>query len=48
VEDLLDMAPDVLRHRLWVSAPEVRDRLRMLGGERSERAMGAHGAGSAR
>ena len=35
LEDLLDMAPDVLRHRLWVSAPEVRDRLRMLG---------AHGA----
>jgi MoxR-like ATPase len=30
VEDLLDMAPDVLRHRLWMSAPEVRDRLRML------------------
>jgi MoxR-like ATPase len=39
IEDLLDMAPDVLRHRLWVSAPEVRDRLRMLGG---------HGAGSVR
>jgi MoxR-like ATPase len=32
IDDLLDMAPDVLRHRLWVSAPEVRDRLRMLGG----------------
>ena len=31
IEDLLDMAPDVLRHRLWISAPEVRDRLRMLG-----------------
>ncbi|MDB5219743.1 MAG: MoxR-like ATPase [Myxococcaceae bacterium] len=31
VDDLLDMAPDVLRHRLWISAPEVRDRLRMLG-----------------
>ena len=30
VEDLLDMAPDVLRHRLWISAPEVRDRLRMV------------------
>jgi MoxR-like ATPase len=28
VEDLLDMAPDVLRHRLWVSAAEVRERLR--------------------
>jgi MoxR-like ATPase len=39
VEDLLDMAPDVLRHRLWVSAPEVRDRLRMLSG---------HAAGSPR
>jgi MoxR-like ATPase len=34
VEDLLDVAPDVLRHRLWVSAPEVRDRLRVLGGQR--------------
>jgi MoxR-like ATPase len=32
VEDLLDVAPDVLRHRLWVSAPEIRDRLRALGG----------------
>jgi MoxR-like ATPase len=30
VDDLLDMAPAVLRHRLWVSAPEVRDRLRAL------------------
>ena len=30
VDDLLDMAPDVLRHRLWISAPEVRDRLRMV------------------
>jgi len=30
IEDLLDMAPDVLRHRLWVSAPEVRDRLRAI------------------
>jgi MoxR-like ATPase len=39
VEDLLDMAPDVLRHRLWMSAPEVRDRLRMLG---------THGAGTVR
>jgi MoxR-like ATPase len=39
VEDLLDMAPNVLQHRLWVSAPEVRDRLRMIG---------AHLAGSAR
>ena len=32
VEDLLDMAPDVLRHRLWMSAPEVRDRLRVIDG----------------
>jgi MoxR-like ATPase len=32
VDDLLDMAPDVLRHRLWVSAPEIRDRLRMIAG----------------
>lgn len=32
VEDLLDMAPDVLRHRLWMSAPEVRDRLRIIAG----------------
>jgi MoxR-like ATPase len=27
VEDLLDMSADVLRHRLWVSAAEVRGRL---------------------
>ena len=33
VEDLLDMAPDVLRHRLWMSAPEVRDRLRAIAGQ---------------
>ncbi|HEY8079320.1 MAG TPA: AAA family ATPase [Labilithrix sp.] len=32
VEDLHDVAPDILRHRLWVSAPEVHDRLRALGG----------------
>ena len=31
VEDLVEMAPEVLRHRLWISAPEVRDRLRSLG-----------------
>jgi MoxR-like ATPase len=30
VEDLLAMAPDVLRHRMWISAAEVRDRLRAL------------------
>jgi hypothetical protein len=28
--DLVDVAPDILRHRLWVSAPEVRDRLRAI------------------
>jgi MoxR-like ATPase len=33
VEDLLDVAPDILRHRLWVSAPEVRERLRALAGQ---------------
>jgi MoxR-like ATPase len=27
IEDLVDVAPDVLRHRLWVSGGEVRDRL---------------------
>jgi MoxR-like ATPase len=32
VEDLFDVAPEVLRHRLWVSAPEVSDRLRVLRG----------------
>jgi MoxR-like ATPase len=30
VEDLLDVAPEVLRHRLWVSAAEVRDRLHAM------------------
>jgi MoxR-like ATPase len=30
VEDLIDMAPDVLRHRMWISPAEVRDRLRAL------------------
>jgi MoxR-like ATPase len=30
VADLLDMAADVLRHRLWISAAEVRDRLRTI------------------
>jgi len=34
VEDLLDVAPEVLRHRLWMSAPEVRDRLRAMSGAR--------------
>ena len=29
LEDLLDMAPDVLRHRLWIPAAEVRERLRI-------------------
>ena len=27
VEDLLDVAPEVLRHRLWMSAAEIRERL---------------------
>ena len=30
VEDLLDMSADVLRHRLWISGAEVRDRLRAV------------------
>ena len=30
LEDLVDVAPEILRHRLWVSAPEVRDRLRSV------------------
>jgi MoxR-like ATPase len=30
VEDLIEVAPEILRHRLWVSAPEVRDRLRAV------------------
>jgi MoxR-like ATPase len=37
VEDLLDMSADVLRHRLWISAAEVRDRLRAI-----PRTMGGH------
>jgi MoxR-like ATPase len=28
VEDLLELGPDVLRHRLWISAAELRERLR--------------------
>ncbi|MBS2019589.1 MAG: AAA family ATPase [Deltaproteobacteria bacterium] len=32
VADLHDVAPEILRHRLWVSAPEVRDRLRAMSG----------------
>ena len=39
VEDLIHMAPDVLRHRLWISAAEVKDRLRTIG---------PRGAGAAR
>ena len=27
LEDLIDVAAEVFRHRLWISAPEVRDRL---------------------
>jgi len=34
VEDLLEVSADVLRHRLWVGAPEVRDRLRAIGPHR--------------
>jgi MoxR-like ATPase len=30
VEDLVDVAPEILRHRLWVSVPEIRDRLRAV------------------
>jgi len=30
VEDLVDVAPEVLRHRLWMSATEVRDRLHAM------------------
>ena len=30
IEDLLDMAPDVLRHRLWVDGATVRERLRAV------------------
>jgi MoxR-like ATPase len=31
IDDLVEVGPDVLRHRLWVGAPEVRERLRALG-----------------
>jgi MoxR-like ATPase len=31
VEDLLDVAPEIFRHRLWISPPEIRDRLRAMG-----------------
>jgi MoxR-like ATPase len=30
IDDLLDMSADVLRHRLWIPAAEVRDRLRTI------------------
>jgi MoxR-like ATPase len=30
IEDLLDVAPDVLRHRLWTDATTVRERLRAV------------------
>jgi MoxR-like ATPase len=30
IEDLLDVAPDVLRHRLWTDAATVRERLRSV------------------
>ena len=29
-EDLLDVAPDVLRHRLWTDRATVRERLRAV------------------
>ncbi|MBX3200653.1 MAG: AAA family ATPase [Labilithrix sp.] len=32
IEDLLDVAPEILRHRLWISPPEIRDRLKAIGG----------------
>ncbi len=31
MDDLLDVAPDVLRHRLWTDATTVRERLRAVG-----------------
>ena len=34
VEDLLDIAPEVLRHRLWIAPAEIRDRLRNITGAR--------------
>jgi MoxR-like ATPase len=30
MEDLLDIAPDVLRHRMWTDAATVRERLRSV------------------
>jgi len=30
IEDLLDVAPDVLRHRMWTDAATVRERLRAV------------------
>ena len=30
IDDLHDVAGDVLRHRLWISPPEIHDRLRGL------------------
>jgi MoxR-like ATPase len=30
MEDLLDVAPDVLRHRMWTDAATVRERLRSV------------------
>jgi hypothetical protein len=30
MEDLLDVAPDVLRHRLWTDGASVRERLRSV------------------
>jgi MoxR-like ATPase len=30
IEDILDVAPDVLRHRMWTDAATVRERLRAV------------------
>ena len=37
IDDLLDVAPDVLRHRLWTDAATVRERLRAVAIARSAR-----------
>jgi MoxR-like ATPase len=34
IDDLLDVAGEILRHRLWISPPEIRDRLRAITGAR--------------
>ena len=30
VEDLIDVAAEIFRHRLWITAPEIRDRLQAI------------------